>query len=305
MKPEYKSLIQVLKAFPSEKVCIEHLEKLRWPKGVICPLCGSSRKIHKLTRGFIYKCGDCEKSFSVRKGTIFEESRLPLQKWFAASWLVTTNRKGINSCQLAREIGVTQKTAWFVLGRLREVASYMGSVGGSMSGTIEADETYVGGKEKNKHLNKKLNAGRGAVGKQPVIGVCERSGRVKAIPVNTTDRKQLHGFIIENVSAGSTIYTDEHPAYNELVGYEHEKVNHSTGEYVRGDIHTNGIESFWSLFKRGYHGVFHHFTPKHMHRYIAEFEMRWNFSKLDSDDRFDSLLGSTSGSRLTYEDLIA
>ena len=219
-------------------------------------------------------------------------------------YLLQTARKGISSLQLSKEIGITQKSAWFMLHRLREAC---GVEAIRLNGIVEADETFIGGKEKNRHENKKIKAGRGPAGKIAVFGIRQRGGKVKAMPVNRTDKDTLQSAIAHHVEKQATVYTDDYPSYTGLEGYTHATVNHSAKEYVNGMAHTNGIESVWAVLKRGYNGVYHHMSVKHLRRYVDEFTFRLNEGdvKHHTLERIDSLVDQAIGKRLTYRGLVS
>lgn len=291
------SIYEFLKLIPDEKSAIKYLTDRRWKFGRVCPFCHSDSTAEvKDAKPMPYRCCECRKHFSIRTGTIFAESRLPLHKWLFAIYLMTSARKGISSIQLSKELGVTQKTAWFLEHRIREACV---EKGGLLDGEIEADETYIGGKEKNKHRSKRLKAGRGAVGKQAVFGMKQRNGKMKAFPIKGTEKIDLQSAIVEHVKRNAALYTDSHKAYEGIKGYKHGVVNHSEGEYVREQAHTNGIESFWALLKRGYYGTFHHMTFKHLHRYVNEFAARHNLGT-DTMHCIGEITDNMIGGRLTY-----
>ena len=303
MFPEFKSIFDLLKAFPTEQSCIDHLENLMWNGNVVSPFDATS-KVYKCA-GNKYKCKNTGKYFNVRTGTIFDNTKIPLQKWFLALYVFSSHKKGISSHQLAKDISVTQKSAWFLLHRLRYAFDHP-NFKKVVGNVVEIDECGIGGQSYYKHANKKTKNEEGATisNKTSVIGLRERGGNVIAKVVKDRTKETLLPIIYENVAPDSILMTDELIAYQALDNYfEHYSVNHSAKQFVNEMAHTNGIENFWSHLKRGIDGIYHQISKEHLQAYIDEFLLRFNTRKLQTQGRFDLVLSGVAGKRLTYKKL--
>jgi len=303
---EFNSLLEISQIANDEKECHRLFAKWRWNGKTACPHCGHSEKIYQFKDGIYYKCSECRKKFTVRVGTVFEGSNIKLGKWLLAIYLSTAHKKGVSSHQLSRDIKVTQKTAWFMLHRIRLIVRTK-SFNKPLDGIVEVDETYVGGKEKNKHASKKTKGtqGRSTITKAPVVGMIKRGGELRTKHVTDVQKETLQPLIGKNVSAGATIMSDEWWGYTGLSkNYDHYIIKHGQKQYVEGIVHTNTIEGFWSLFKRGVHGIYHWTSKKHLQAYLNEFEFRYNTRNMDSSTRMALAMSNSEGERLKYRDLI-
>ena len=307
-KTEKISFYKFFKRFPDEESAEKFFAERRWGKdgkNRHCPHCGSVRTVtmnHKMP----YRCKDCRKFFSVRTKSILAESNIPLHKWLMAMYLLNTNLKGVSSMKLARDLEVTQKTAWFLAHRIRK--AFEDQKEAKFVSPVEVDETYMGGKYHNMHKSRKPRmVGAGAQDKTPVVAIKERgSKKIKAKVTEPVSGVMLRGMVQESVEEGAMVYTDQNRSYEGLVkkNYKHEAVNHSVGEYIKGQAHTNGVESFWSMLKRGHMGIYHKMSKKHLQRYIDEYVGRHNVRPLATMTQIEITFKGMNGKRLKYKDLI-
>lgn len=293
------TLVEAIRYFSDLDICNEFVAKLRWPNGPVCPRCGSVEYSYLTTRR-VWKCKDCKKQYSVKVGTIFEGSPLGLDKWLPAIWLTANSKNGISSHELGRALGITQKSAWFMLHRIR-LAMQTGTFE-KLDGEVEVDETYIGGKARNmhKHVKARKITGTGPKDKAVVAGSLERGGQVRAEVIADRKRASVQGHVKKHVENGSSLYTDQHAGYTGLDAiYDHEIVDHAV-EYVDGRVHVNGIENFWSLLKRGLSGTYVSVAPFHLFRYVDERAFTFNLRNRSDYGRFETALRGIAGRRLTF-----
>lgn len=298
MKQRNFTLLDV--ANMGEDECKKHLAFTRWGNTPVCPYCDCKKCYVTKER---YKCSQCQRSFSVTVGTIFHDSKIPLYKWYTLIYLITSNKKGISSCQASRDLGVSQKSAWYMLQRIRNTFKENGYKT-KLEKTVETDETFIGGKNRNRHWDKKVknSQGRSFKDKTPVFGMLQRGGKIRAQKVPNTKKKTLEPIILANVKRNSKLMSDEWSAYYDMHKYYiHKVVNHKRGQYVVGNAHTNTIEGFWSLLKRGILGIYHNVSRKHLDLYVSEFTFRYNNRKTSTESRMKKVLQSDK--RISYKKL--
>jgi transposase-like protein len=297
-----ETLIEAIRYFSDEAVCRDFMAQLRWPNGAVCPRCDSTKNGYIATRS-LWRCKACRYEFTVKKGTIFEDSPIPLSKWLPALWMYSAFKKGVSSHQLARNLGVTQKTAWFMSHRIR-LAMEIGNFNRPLSGEVEVDETFVGGKARFQHESKRKHIGAGPIGKVAVMGLLERHGDVRAYVIPSRKKGTVQKEVRASVAPGSAVYSDSLRSYDGLAAdYIHQVIDHAEG-YVRDRVHTNGLENFWSLFKRMIYGTHHNVMPDHLDRYLDEATYRFNSRGVSDTSRFTEATARGIGKRITYRQLI-
>ena len=298
------SILQITNKFLTEDKSVKWLEQVRWGKHQYCPHCGGLDNINPYsTRKYTYWHKDCRKAFTVKTDTVMHSSKLPVKLWAITFYYVLTARKGISSLQLGKELGITQKTGWFLLQRVREACTDKSY---KLQHVVEMDEAFVGGLEANKHNSKRLKNKARYSGKSPVFGMKQRNGTVKLFALKNISKKKMEKLIRDNVEGGTSVFTDRATVYKHIEGFDWEKIDHAKGEYVREEVYTNSIESVWAILKRAHKGIYHHLSKKHLQRYMNEIAFRLNDGNVavDTMDRMVSLGKSVSGKRLSYKDLI-